>query len=472
MPTDPATGYPKAGLSRREVLRLGALGLGGWTLPELARLQQAQATAGQPVKPARAKRCLILAMIGGPPHQDTFDLKPQAPAEIRGEFKPIATNVPGIQVCDHLPRLARHADKYAIVRSVHTDNHNHSTSEYAMFSGFLVPTTGENNSTPEPNDNPAFGSVLWKLRGKAGPVPPYVLLCGIPDYNGGPYRGELAGRLGKQYNPITVAKQDYAAPTFKVSDLELIDEVSPARLQGRHDLLQGLEGSLSAALAVAGSKSGWDANRRNGFDLLGSRRIRSAFDLEAEPPRVRDRYGRHTFGQSVLLARRLLEQEVGVSCVTVHWGTSANPGANRYLPIWDTHYGNCPALKELLLPTTDQAFSALLEDLDERGLLDETLIVWMGDFGRTPKINERGGRDHWGSCFTVVLAGGGIRGGQVYGASDQIAAYPKENPVTHGDIHATIYHALGIDSQTVTVTDALGRELPLHDKGKPLEKLF
>jgi hypothetical protein len=464
VPHDPAPLLSHPLFGRRDFLRIGALGLGGLAIPEFAQFRAASAKGIR----GKAKRCLILANIGGPAHQDTFDLKPNAPPELRGEFKPIATNVAGIQICEHLPRLARHADKLAIIRSVHTDNHNHSTSEVAMFSGVLKLSVGENNSNPDPSDHPTLGSILWKLRGKTGPVPPYVFLGGQPDYNAGPWRGETAGWLGAVYNPLAITKQDYNAPSFRVSSLELTHGMTTTRMDERRRLLQSLDRTLEAT----GSSTGWNANQESAFRILASPRVRSAFDLQAESPRTRDRYGRHSFGHAVLLARRLLEKEVGVSCVTVHWTTGASFDKKRYLPIWDTHYGNFPALKELLLPTTDQTFSALLEDLQASGLLDETLIVWLGDFGRTPKINKDGGRDHWGSCFTVLMAGGGIQGGQVYGASDRTAAFPRDNPVTHGDIHATIYHALGIDSQSITIPDPLGRPMPLHDPGKPIAALF
>jgi len=435
------------GFSRRDFLRIGALGTAGLALPQLLQAREQRpsilgGTFGQ------AKSCIVLFLIGGASQQDTFDLKPEAPAEVRGEFKPIATSVPGLQICEHLPLLARQADKCTLIRSVTHGINVHTQSALIMLTGEPTGALRAENDTREfPNDPPSFGSVLSCVRGSRSVLPPYVY-CKM-GYYVPPGRG--AGWLGQKYAPFNIDTDPNAA-NFEIKALTPPREVPLDRLAGRQGLLDSINRQADA-LRQSGSANLMDVHYQKALDLITAPQARKAFDLSAEPAAVRDRYGRHTFGQAVLLARRLVEH--GVSLVTVNWNNFANKGGRGH---WDTHGDNFKELKELLLPPTDRAVAALLEDLATRGLLDETLVVCMGEFGRTPKINSGAGRDHWGACMSVLLAGGGIRAGRVYGSSDRQAAYPKDNPVQARDLVATIYHCLGIAPQT-----------ELHDQhGRPL----
>ncbi len=438
---------------RREFLRAGALSLFGLGLPRLA-------AADRP-KP-RAKACILLFMWGGPAQQDTWDPKPDAPAEFRGEFKPIPTAVPGLHVCEHLPRLAARADRLCLIRSMtHTDV-NHTTATHHLLTGRPAP------AGPLADDWPNYGAVLaWLGRG-AGPLPPYVsMMPVVPD--GAPRfveqsHGQGAGVLGPVYDPMRI-DADASRPDYRVGELALRADTDPDRLRGRRGLLDSLDRQVrrmeaDPAVQAAG------ANYRRAFDLLAAPAARRAFDLSREPPAVRDRYGMNRHGQSVLQARRLVE--AGVPLVTVFW---PNDGITNVSVYWDTHSRNFVDLKTRLCPVTDQAFSALLDDLADRGMLDETLVVWTGEMGRTPRVGQsvpggagagRDGRDHWGKVFTTVLAGGGVRGGVVYGASDRYAAEPAANPTPPADLAATVYHLLGVDPRT-EIRDRLGRPLTLCD---------
>jgi uncharacterized protein (DUF1501 family) len=436
-------------MGRRTFLKVGGLGLAGFGLPQLLRAEAGR----QAGRKATARSVILLFQFGGPSHLDTFDPKPDAPREIRGEFAVIPTKVPGIRVTEHLPRLARLADRYALIRSVHHNRSAHNSGAYYSLTGRepLIDIVTANASA---TDFPHPGSVVAYLTPGTGKVPPFVSLpTMIAD---GPFRtpGEFAGLLGKMYDPLWVLGNPNARD-FDATDFTLPAEVNAERVEDRRAILHELDERSRLADKTA-AVQGLNAYRARAMDLLTSPATKQAFALHEEPTAVRDRYGRTTYGQSILLARRLVE--AGVRFVTVYY----SPGIGG----WDTHKDNFLTLKDSRLPQTDQSVSALLEDLDARGLLGETLVYWTGDFGRTPKINKDAGRDHWPRCQTVLMAGGGVRGGQVYGASDPDGAYPADKPLRPDDVTATIFHALGFDP-TTTIQDQLNRPLPIS-AGRPI----
>jgi hypothetical protein len=440
-------------MHRRDLLRYGGLGLAGLSLPQLL---QSEAAAARP-RQATARNVILLFQFGGPSHLDTFDPKPQAPSGIRGEFAPIPTNVAGIQVTEHLPRLARLADKYALVRSVHHNRSSHNPGAYYSLTG-REPLIDKVTLNASALDFPHPGSIVSYLDQTARAVPAFVALpTMIAD---GPFRtpGEFAGFLGKRHDPLWVLR-DPNASDFNIDDLTLPPGVDSLRLADRQAVWKEMDTRSRLADKLA-AVTGMQEYQARAVDLLTAPATREAFALHKESPQLRDRYGRTTYGQSALLARRLVE--AGVRFVTVYF----SPGIGG----WDTHKTNFATLKDSRLPQTDQTVSALLEDLDNRGLLGETLVYWTGDFGRTPKINKDAGRDHWPPCQTVLMAGGGIRGGQVYGASDPSGAYPKDNPVRPDDITATVFRALGFDPET-TIRDQLGRPMAIA-AGQPIAPLF
>lgn len=441
------------GLTRREWLRAGAISALGLTLPDLSRLR-----AQAPTAPRKARACIVAFLFGAPAHQDVWDLKPHAPQEVRGEFLPIATSVPGIHVGEHVPLIAQQAHRFAIVRSVsHPDNTHTVAMHYAL--------TGRRHAQPDtnpqnkPSDFPTFGAVLRYLRPSSGSLPSGISLNAPANQVSAAnhiFPGFFAGLLGASYDPLFVA-QDPSRPDFQPFPVAIGDE--RRRYQERRTLLEAVDGQRRA-LDRVGAVQALDAHTASALDLVTSPAARRAFDLSLESDRLRERYGKSPFGQGLLLARRLVE--AGVPLVTVNWA--------RDDAYWDTHANNFKLLKGSLLPPFDRAFSALLDDLAQRGLLDETLVVCLGEFGRTPTINKAAGRDHWAACNSVVLAGGGVRGGQVYGASDRRAAYPITPPVSPDDLAATIYATLGIDPRT-PIRDGLGRPLSLCD-GTPIAGLF
>jgi hypothetical protein len=432
---------------------LGALSL-FWS--DWARAAAAGSSSGR----ARARSVILIFNCGAPSHIDLWDPKPDAPDTIRGLFRPIATNVPGIRVSELLPRLARRADRLAIVRTVHHTQNNHNTGMYWTIVGrpYRIDSTLIN---PSRTDYPSFGTLVgWLARrdGYSGPLPPYVITP-FPHCDSTAYitPGQFGGCLGARYDPL-VLNSDPNAPNFRVPNLSPPADVTPPRLGGRRALLARLDdrpGLVSPARAAD-----FEANKARAFTLVTAPQVRKAFDLSAEPARVRDRYGRHSWGQSHLLARRLVE--AGVRFVTTVNGPSI---------IWDTHADNFNKLQSRLVPPMEQAYAALLDDLEARGLLDSTLVIWMGDFGRTPRINRQAGRDHWPPCYSVVLAGGGIRGGQVLGESDRQGAYPRSHPVTPADLHATVFTALNYDPHRITYLSPEGRPFPLSE-GEPLRQLL
>jgi hypothetical protein len=462
--------FSHAPMGRREFLRAGSLGLVGLGLPELlqARQQPVSSTANRP----RAKACIVLFMWGGPAQQDTWDMKPDAPVEYRGEFKPIATKVPGIQVCEHLPMLARRMDKLALIRSMTHNDVDHTTSTHNLLTGRDIPRRG----SPRSDDWPSYGAILSRLGRGNGPLPPFVsMMPKVPD--GAPRfveesHGQGAGWLGPMYDPMRI-DEDASKPDYRVGEFNLHADVPQERSEARRALLRDLDSQvrkLEGDLNTASMASHYE----RAFSLLSSREVLTAFDLSHEPYAIRERYGMNIHGQAVLQARRLVE--AGVPLVTVFW---PNDGITNVSVYWDTHNRNFIDLKTRLCPVTDLAFSALLDDLEQRGLLDETLIVWTGEMGRTPRVGQsvvggagagKDGRDHWAKVFTTVLAGGGIKGGVVHGSSDRYAAYPATNPMSPADLAATIYHLLGVDPH-MQIYDRLNRPVTLCE-GDPIHTLL
>jgi hypothetical protein len=442
-------------LSRREWLQLGGLGLLGLNLPSLLRAENAA------VPKAAAKSCIMLFLAGGPSHLDMWDMKPDAPPEIRGEFKPIATSVPGVQLCEHLPRLARQAHRFALVRSAyHRVSNAHWAATYFALTGDDL---GDNIAIPPRSSHyPGIGSVLGHLRPPDRPVVPFVSLPYVTAEGAGgpPQPGIYGGWLGSTHDPLIITK-DPNSPDFRVPDLTLRAEVNPDRLDDRKSLLSCLDRQL-ATFADSERARLMDVSQQKAFSLLHSEATRQAFDLSVETPALRDAYGRNIYGQSVLLARRLIE--AGTRMVTLKWAPDANA-------TWDTHGQNFAKLKKELLPQLDAGLSTLLADLHARGLLDETLVLCLGEFGRSPKINGDAGRDHWPRCYSLLLAGGSVPGGLIYGKSDRIGSDPSENPVTPHDLIATIYSLLGIGPETV-LPDQLGKPVHLIGQGKVIPELL
>lgn len=459
---------------RRDCLKAGSLSLLGLNLPDWLRMRQLMATetlSGTAPVP-KAKACIFLFMWGGPAHQDTWDMKPNAPVEYRGEFRPIDTNVPGLQICEHLPLLAQRTDKLAVIRSMTHDDVDHTSATHYPLTGRATPRRG--GAIAE--DWPSIGAVVSRLGRGRGPLPPFVSMMPVVP-NGAPRfvessHGQGAGWLGPTFDPMRI-DGDGSKPDYKVGDFDLLPDVPPVRSNRRRSLLHSIDEyreELNLDQRVRATSSHYD----RAFTLLSSQGAVDAFDLSREPMAIREKYGMNVHGQSVLQARRLVE--AGVPFVTVFW---PNDGITNVSVYWDTHNRNFIDLKTRLCPVTDQAFSALLDDLQDRGMLDETLIVWTGEMGRTPRVGQgvvggagagKDGRDHWPSCFTSVLAGGGIQGGVVHGSSDRFAAYPASSPTTPQDLAATIYHCLGVDPE-LKLQDNLGRPLTICD-GTPIQSIL
>jgi Protein of unknown function (DUF1501) len=455
--------YPRVdlcnGWTRREWLRVGGLSALGLSSAELLRAKEEAASHG------RAKACIVLFLMGGPPQHSTWDPKPDAPAEVRGEFGPIPASVPGIQICSLLPRLAKQADKLCILRAVSTGDNAHSSSGYQMLTGVPhSPLNAENVNPGAPNDWPTLGALVRRLRGDRGGLPAAVRLpMHIFNTDGSVWPGQDAGFLGRSSDPW-LFRCEPAAPNFHIPEFTLAADVPPQRLGERADLLRRLDHTLAAA--APGPASSYDRYTERAFDLLRSPQARAAFDLARETPATRDSYGRTHFGQSCLLARRLVE--AGVSLVQVNW--FRGPEEPSDAPCWDSHAREAERLKSVLAPVADRAIAALLEDLDTRGMLGETLAACLAEFGRTPRLNGRAGRDHWGHVFSVALAGGGVRGGQVYGSSDRHGAQPKEGRVLPQDLSATILHCLGHEPHT-EIRDTQGRPIAAS-RGTPIRAIL
>jgi hypothetical protein len=436
--------------SRRELLRVGTASALGLSLPGLLRADESRSTSGTP---AHADHCILIFLNGGPSHLDMWDMKPDAPAEIRGEFKPVATSVPGVQLSEHLPRMATQMHRATLIRSMHHGvNNAHAAAVYCGLTGH---DRGEIGGGAKPDDHPAIGSVTAMLRPPARNVVPYVSMPYVTQEGaGGPSQpGFFGGWLGKPRDPLFVLRNPNT-PDFQLPELTLSRDIDVARFDARKQLAAKLGVGKNPDRALADM----DGFRSRAYDLLTAPTTREAFQIDREPPKTRDAYGRNIYGQSVLLSRRLIEAGTRVTCIS--WAPDANA-------TWDTHGQNFKKLKGELLPQLDLAVSALLNDLSDRGLLDRTLVAVMGEFGRTPKVNGNAGRDHWNFCYSLMLAGGGVKGGHVFGASDKIGGKPSRNPVTPADVVATVYAALGISPDT-ELRDRLDRPYTLVPWGKPI----
>ena len=435
----------RSGLNRQEFLQVGFSGLLGLGWNHLCGRSASAANVSKRSRQS-VKSVILVFMTGAPSHQDIWDLKPDGPSETRGEFRPIATNVPGVEICPHLPKLARLADKYAIVRSMRHSLPSHEHGTHRLLTGINKEPPGSTHMASR-HDWPCYASGVQYLRPNPDGSPSGVML---PTYlnNGYGFCGQNAGFLGANYDPWQLTR-DPNAKNFRVSELELSPGLTVGRINNRRALLQNIDSQrrdLETSVAVH------DLSQRmqQAHSILLGGQFRAAFDIGREPDAMRNRYGRHLYGQSLLLARRLIE--AGTPVVQVNVGHMNN---------WDTHTGNFKRLKTQLLPPLDTGLAALISDLEERGRLDETLIVVTGEFGRTPKVNAKAGRDHWSRVFSAVFMGGGIRGGQVIGASDAMASDPITRAYSPADLGATIYTALGIDP-TRRVIDRINRPHQLN----------
>jgi len=456
-------------VSRRGFLEVGGmslLGLGLGGLMEARAATRAASVAKCGGTFGRAKSCIILFLGGGPPQHETFDPKPDAPLEVRGTFRPIATKVPGIQLCETLPHTARVTDRLAIVRSMTTDINAHSTSGAFMLTGY-EPASKAENVPAGPQDWPSIASVVGALRpSERSPLSSVVLPESIHNDGNIVWPGQNGGFMGAPWHPMVMNCDPTKVP-IRIEGMSMEEGMTHARLSERFDLLTQMEGQFQAAVR-SGAAAELGHMRQKAFDLLHADASRAAFAIEREKAALRAAYGEHKFGQSVLLARRLVE--AGTRLVQVNWPREGMKEVGGS-PLWDTHRNNAGRVRDVLCPQFDLTFATLIEDLSARGLLDETLVVVMGEFGRSPKINAAGGRDHWGSVFSVVLAGAGIAGGQIIGESDRIGAYPKSRPVRPPDLAATIFHLLGLNPADEFL-DPIGRPRRLTDNGTALRELI
>jgi hypothetical protein len=439
------------------MLQIGAIGALNLTLPQVLAAGEQRSRSG--AAPA-ADSCILVFLNGGPSHLDMWDMKPELPKEMRSEFKPIATSVPGVQVCEHLPRLSRLMDRCTLVRSVHHKEVAHAPAVYTAMTG--VPSGVRAGILgAKPTDHPAVGSVVGRYRPPTSHVMPYVLLPYVTAEGAGgpPQPGFFGGWLGKTHDPFIVLKGGKDPDGFNLPALTPEAGMTADRVRDRSQLLTGVNRTGGVRVEQADEMARLQARA---CDLLTSATAQRAFRLDQEPAKVRESYGRNIYGQSLLLARRLVEAGTRLACIS--WAPDANA-------TWDTHGQNFTKLKNELLPPFDLGFTRLLTDLSERGLLERTLVVVMGEIGRTPKINGNAGRDHWEFCYTVLFAGGGTKGGFVYGASDKYGAYPSQNPVSAGDVIATIYHALGI-APDLELRDRLDRPIALVPNSAPITDVF
>lgn len=425
--------------TRRDTLQIGTLSAIGLSLSQWFQLRALGSTK------ATAKSCILIWLDGGPSHLETFDLKPEAPAEVRGPFRAISTNVPGISICEHMPLTAKVSNHLAILRSVTSPLGEHGLAHHYLLTGYK----------PTPVlEYPSLGAVVSRMNDRPGILPSYIA---VPELRSGG-----SGYLGSRFEPFSTGG-DFSKAESRVRDLDPYPSVTDLRLARRHEFLQMID---QQQRDVDANSRAIEPAMEQAFRLLTSPAAKSAFDLQQESPELRERYGMRMLGQSCLLARRLVER--GVPFVSI-----ANTG-------WDTHDNLVVQLRDGfagakvgvgLLPTLDHALSALIGDLSERGLLDETLVVVMGEFGRTPKLNTRGGRDHWPGVFSVVMAGGGVGGGQVIGASDSSGERPVDQPITPADIAYSIYASLGIDPRVALQTPD-GRPVAINRDGEPIANLF
>jgi hypothetical protein len=454
-------------LNRRGFFQFGGVSLlsGG-----LLNMLAAQTAPRPAAVRRRAKACILLYQVGGPYQAETFDPKPDAGAEIRGIFQTIATRVTGLRMTDALPLVAEQADKFAILRAMHHTIRCHNPAIYCSLVGREAtdPMAVSNRTNAQRTDHPHYASVVARLRPPRTSMPFHVIIPNTT--NNGPAKspGLLGGYLGAAYDPFVLGA-DPADPDFRVESTVLPPDIDAQRFEGRQSLLARFD-QQRQQVERSGSVDSMNTLYQRAFNMLTAPESRAAFDLSRETDRVRDRYGRHSQGQSALLARRLVE--AGVPFVSVFSHVDVDRGS------WDTHLNHNARVRDVLLPPADQSFSALLEDLHARGLLEETLVIWMGEFGRTPRMgvqfsnntNNATGRDHWCNCYSVVLAGGGVRGGNIVGASDQFAAYPRERPVHVSELQATIFHIMGLDPRA-QLYDIQGQFHTICD-GNPVMELF
>lgn len=451
------------GVTRREALCVGGLSLfGGVTLPRLLAAKEAQSAP----RPGKAKSVVLLNLLGGPPHMDMFDMKPAAPVEVRGEFQPIGTSVPGLQVCELLPQCAQLMDRVSLIRTYSHKYNSHNP--YNVYTGFDGGNDRENYFAKR-SDHPSMGSVCQYLNIGPSDIPRYVIMPAFPGHSQSLRRaGPYGGYLGSQYDPLFTiwdkkfaGKAEFYKPTLALGtpllpSLDSLPDVTANRVDRRRSLLGQLDNRV-AALDATPAITSMSHFQQQVFGLLTSAKTRGAFDLSREPQKVVERYGPSVWGSSLLIARRLIE--AGSTFVSVNW-EEAESGNH-----WDMHqnvFGMCRSL----VPVLDQVVSALILDLEQRGLLDSTLVVVMGEMGRTPRVNKAKGRDHWPQCGFVFLAGGGTKRGYVLGKTDSQAAYPTDRPVSAGDMVATIYELLGVDP-SMTVHDLTGRPIHIAHGGEP-----
>jgi hypothetical protein len=441
--------------TRRHLLRVGLGGLLG---------SQFAAFASAATRRSLARSVIFLHQYGGPSHHDTFDMKPAAPAEVRGEFQPISTRVPGLQICERLPKMAPLMDRVTLIRTLRHEMKNHNSAGYYSLTGYAPPT--DDQRLRDTRDLfPAYGSLVDRLAPAESGVPtfvsyPYVIR------DGSITPGQHASFLGKAHDPLFIS-QDPNAADFSLPELSLPDNLTPERLESRRQMMRLID-EQAHLLEHSAKARGIDASLERALSLLSSPTLKKAFDLSGEPEGIRNQYGRTTYGQGCLLARRLVE--AGVRFINVYF----SPVIGGCEGGWDTHGFNekpmYPILKNYLLPITNQTLPTLLLDLEQRGLLETTLVVWVGEFGRSPRINNIAGRDHWPGCYTALLAGGGVKRGFVHGVSDRNGAFPATDPVRPEDLSATMFHLLGIDP-TTEVRDALNRPLPIST-GKVIHNIL
>jgi len=422
------------GITRRDLLRVGGLTALGLTLPGLLK-------ANAETTPRRDTACILLWMGGGPSHIDTFDPKPDAPQDIRGTFKAIPTNVAGIQLSEYLPKLAKQMDKFSILRSVTSPDGTHETATHYLLSGYPFSPAIE---------YPGYGSVVAREKGFQNGLPPYVMFGGMPNNHGG------GGYMGPVYNPFII-NGDPNNPGFSVQDVTPPNSVNTIRLERRRLLRESLDDWQRNKETASKASQTMDEFYSRAYDLCTSPLAKKAFSLKEEPDKLRDEYGRNNFGQSCLLARRLVE--AGIRCVSINYNG------------WDTHTDNFNALKNGLLPPLDAGYAALINDLKQRGLLDTTLVVWMGEFGRTPRVNSSAGRDHWPGAISVCLGGGGVKTGMVVGSSNERGEYPKDRPLRVEDVAATIYKVMGVNAEKEYMSPQ-ERPIKINYDGTPISELL
>ena len=457
-------------LTRREVLQAGAISALGLSLPDVIQASNATSATGK----GPTKSIIMVNLIGGPSHIDMFDMKPDAPAEIRGEFKPIASSVPGLHVCEHLPKTASLMHHSTLIRT-HTHLYN-THSPYNMLSGYSGPVIV--NNVAKPTDHPSIGSVMQYAGLRSQDVPSYIWMPTHPGHSQGKHRaGPYGGFLGNRFDPMFTSY----SPTFKetagrnahinpavpiatpvLSGLDTLPDLNLQRLSSRRSLLEKFDGSVRQ-LESSTSVADLNYQKQEAFQLLTSQKTRQAFDLSQEPEKVRNRYGRNLFGSCMLAARRLVEAGTRFVGVTTESQFNGGIGAGQ----WDTHGNNFELLKNFNLPTLDQNYSALITDLEQRGLLDSTLVIVMGEMGRTPKVKPNGGRDHWTQCGFILLTGGGVKRGMVYGESDKQGGWPIDGPVSSADYVATIYQLLGLDPKMV-IRDQSDNPVHIALEGEPV----